>query len=77
MELITDYQRTFLTEHGRRVLTNMMNRHYVIDSEFDPDPYVHAFKSGQKAVLAEIFKVLKIDVIALQNRILEEERDAT
>lgn len=67
-----DYKLTFNTDHGLRVLRHLMRRHGMMNSTFDTDPYTSAFLEGQRAVVIEIMKQLRVDVKKLETEIFKE-----
>jgi hypothetical protein len=70
--LAIDYKVTFESEHGSRVLRHLMKRFGFMHTSFADDPYVTAFNEGQRAVVIEIFKKLKIDVKKLETEIFKD-----
>lgn len=70
--LAIDYKTTFGSEHGSRVLRHLMKRFGIMHTTFSDDPYVTSFNEGQRAVIIEIIKKLKIDVRKLETEIFKE-----
>lgn len=66
---LKDYQRTFSSEHGKRVLYDLMNEHYFLKSSFSPNPQEMAFKEGQKNVILRIMTTLKLDIEKLNEKV--------
>lgn len=73
---LKDYQRTFNSEHGQRVLYDMMNEHYFMRSSFDPNPYEMAFREGQKNVILRVMTILKLDLVKIKEKIEGAEQHA-
>ena len=59
-QLEGDYQTTFNTKEGERVLADLESAYYH-RSSFSKDPYETAFKEGQRAVIVRILNLLKED----------------
>ncbi len=64
-----DYQRTFNSEQGQRVLYDLMNEHYFLRSSFDQNPYEMAFREGQKNVILRIMTILKLDLGKIKEKL--------
>lgn len=58
-ELKTDFQRTFGSPTGGRVLTNLLRETFTHESEWDPDARRHAFNSGKRALGLHIIALLE------------------
>lgn len=72
--LTADYQATFSTEHGKRVLQDLMKKGGMLDSNFVPnDSYGTAYNEGARSLVIHILKLLKLDVKRLHKTITEEE----
>lgn len=57
-----DYRQTFGGEHGKRVLLDMMRRHFVLQSTKVPgDAGESAFREGRRSVVLDIMNVLRMD----------------
>ncbi len=69
MEQIQQYQAVFRSAAGKVVLRHLMTKHGVLKSTFATDPYQTAYNEGQRAVVLEIMKTLKIDIKELQSKI--------
>jgi len=64
---IADYQSTFSTPHGKRVLYQMMKSAGFMDTNFvSGDSHYTAFKEGQRSVVTSILQSLKVDVRQLE-----------
>lgn len=74
---VTDYKMVFGTPHGSRVLMDMMKTHGILQSSFDKDPYLTAFKEGERNAVLRILTVLKINVEDIKKRIEEDGNDNT
>lgn len=75
-----DYQRTFGTPYGRRVLWHMMKMNGFLEKSYVPgDPHGTSFNDGARNVINTILKNLKVDIPAyakmLENYDPEEEYD--
>lgn len=58
---LTDYQKTFNSDFGRRVLLDLMVEHKVISSTYiRGDALETAYLEGQRNVLLRIFSILKL-----------------
>lgn len=74
--VLKDYQITFGSLHGRRVLTNLMKAHYMLGPCFvKGDSHESALREGERNVILRIFTLLKEDPIALLKRIEAAERE--
>lgn len=71
---VADFQRTFTTEHGRRVLRTIVRDCGVFHTSFSPDPYSTAFNEGARDVAIGIMKKLKTDLKDLE-KFLDREED--
>lgn len=66
-----DYQATFATAEGERVLYDLMKTHYVMGTTFTADQNVMALKEGERNVVLRILHLLKIDVEMLHKKYSE------
>ena len=57
-ELKLTYRRTFNTEDGERVLSDLQSRFGFEATTFTGDPYQTAFNEGQRAALLLIVRML-------------------
>jgi DNA-binding GntR family transcriptional regulator len=71
-----DYHQTFTSEHGNRVLLDMMNRHYVLSSCFSSDALEMARREGERNVILRIMQSLKADPEQLAKLIREADDHA-
>jgi len=71
-----DYQMTFSTPHGKRVLHDLMKWGHVLHPTFKKDPHETAFQEGERHMVLRLLTVLKTNVEALNEHIdqIEEER---
>lgn len=61
--LIADYKQTFESDHGRRVLKDLMRKYCILTSTFVPgDSYSFAFNEGTRCVVLSILSRLKINI---------------
>lgn len=69
VDRVVDYQAVFNTEVGKRVLYDLVKHHNVLNSTFDKDPHVHAFKEGERNTVLRILTLLKVDPVQLDQLI--------
>jgi hypothetical protein len=69
VDRVVDYQAVFNTESGKRVLYDLLKQHNVLQSTFDKDPNVHAFKEGERNTVLRILTILKMDAVQLDQLI--------
>lgn len=67
VDRVLDYKQVFGTEHGKRVLYDLVKTHNVLNSTFDKDPATFAFKEGERNVVLRILTLLNVDTVQLQN----------
>lgn len=60
-EKITRYKEVFSSESGKMVLADLMSTFSVLDSTFDPDPYIHAYNEGARSVVMRVLKTINTD----------------
>jgi len=70
-----DYQRTFGSDYGKRVLRDLMVECHVLGSSFSKDPSLMAFKEGEKNVALRIMKILNVNIDELEKHIKEIENE--
>lgn len=73
--VISDYQRTFNTEHGAKVLRHLMRICGLMSPSMDmkdPSPYITAFNEGRRAVVIEIMEKLRLDLKRVEAEIMEQ-----
>lgn len=74
--LTADYQATFSTPHGKRVLMDLMKKGGMLSTSYVPkDPHGTSFNEGQRSLVLHIQKLLKLDVKKLQKQIEEYEHE--
>lgn len=66
-----DYENTFRSETGKRVLSDLINSHYIGGAVFDKDPHLMAFKEGQRNVILRILHILNQDITLIEQRLKE------
>jgi len=59
IELKKDYQHTFDTPEGKRVLADLQSAYYHRLSYTKDDPYETAFREGQRNVIIRIINLIK------------------
>ena len=71
---LADYQRTFETAHGKRVLRRMMKEcMFQIPSYVPGDSHGTAFNEGKRAAVLEIIDRLKWDLRQLEEELRKQE----
>lgn len=72
--LTADYQATFKSPPGKRVLKDLMQKGGMLDTSFCPqDSHGTAFNEGARSLVLHILKIMRLDVAKLHNQILEME----
>ena len=67
-----DYRRTFGGEPGRRVLRDLMRRHYVLRStQIVGDSHETAFNEGRRAVVLDVLHALSANEAAVRELMAE------
>lgn len=64
--LISRYKEVFASESGKIILEDLMKTFSVLDSTFDPDPYIHAYNEGARGVVMRILKTINTDPEAMR-----------
>ena len=75
---VIDYKKTFESDHGRKVIADMIRCHNMMTSTLDiakPNELVMAYNEGQRMVIGRILQITKQDPYKFQ-KILEEIDDA-
>lgn len=71
-----DYRRTFGGEYGKRVLEDMMRRHFVFACTMVPgDAHETAFNEGRRCVVLDIMRQMAVseaDLLKLQEEIVDD-----
>lgn len=76
IERTLSYQQTFNTEHGRRVVYDLMKVcHMLSPSYVQGDAYQSAFREGERNVCLRILTALKISPEELRERMKEGEQN--
>lgn len=74
--LTADYQTTFKTPHGKRVLRDLLKKTGFMELNYSPgDPYATAFNEGGRNVALYITKRMKLNVAQLAKQLMEVEDD--
>ncbi len=68
------FQRTFKGSDGEYVLDDLDKTSRYKESTFDADPYIHAYKAGQRAMVVYIHAIIDQD-FELAKRILKQEKE--
>lgn len=67
-----DYRRAFGDEPGRRVLRDLMRRHFVLRStQIAGDSHESAFNEGRRAVVLDILQAVNVDEAAVREMAAE------
>lgn len=75
---VIDYQSTFNSHVGRKVLYDLMRASFYLTPTLDgrhPDAVAMAFNEGQRAVVLRILQILKMNPNKLLELIKEGERE--
>jgi hypothetical protein len=75
VDLVQSYQTAFNTAQGTKVLYDLMDKHGMLHSTFDPNPYEMARKEGARNVVLRILTIMKTDPQQILQRIEEHERE--
>lgn len=71
---IIDYQYTFGTEQGKRVLLDLMRAHHILSPSYiNNDPHETSFREGERNVILRILGIVNIDNAKLKELMKEEE----
>lgn len=68
---IQDYKLTFSTEHGKRVIWDLMKRNGMMSDIFTENPHVSSYNEGRRAVVLYILQKMNTDIQKLQQQIEE------
>lgn len=72
-----DYNRTFSTVHGKRVLYDLMREGHLLGTSFvEGDPYKTAFNEGERSMIGKIITHLKTSPQELERLFEEREKHA-
>lgn len=73
---VADYQSTFNTDSGRRVLRHLMKVHgFMVTSHVEGDAYSTAFNEGGRNAIIQIIKKTKMDLAGLEAAINQNEEE--
>ena len=61
MGLVSDYKAMFSSLRGKKILGDLMTKHYVMGSAHTPDPYESAHREGQRFVVLNIIEIMELD----------------
>lgn len=73
---VSDYQKLFATEYGKRVLYDLISVHHIMNPTFDKDPLAMAMNEGGRNVVLRILKILKTNPEKLKKLIEESDQYA-
>ena len=66
-QLKADYETTFGTDAGKRVLADLCGRHFVFSSAMVPgDPYHTHYNDGRRSVVTDLMSFLSVSVAELE-----------
>jgi len=69
---LVDYQSTFGSPHGQRVLRHLMRMHGIMQTSYvEKDIYATIFNEGSRNVVVQILKKMQIDIRKLEEQILQ------
>lgn len=71
LRLKEDYEKTFNTEHGKRVLRHLMKVAGIPKKQANFDPNALLAQEGMQFIIYTIFRVLNTDPQTLQEKIEE------
>jgi hypothetical protein len=74
IELKRDYMETFSTEHGKRVLADILAQAGVTRPRFDADPGVTQFWEGHRHLAMSIYRQVHSSMDALTDLLSEEQK---
>jgi len=57
---VLDYRATFGSEHGARVLADLVSKGHVLESTLVPEPHIFAFREGERNMILEILRMLSL-----------------
>lgn len=75
---LADYQRTFKSPHGKKVLRHLMRQCGMMMPSMDmhkPEPLGMAFNDGRRSVVIEILEKLRLDLKKLESEIINTKGD--
>ena len=75
LALISDYQETFNSPTGKRVLLHLMKVHGFMDKSFvEGSPDGTAFNEGGRNVILQIVKKMKMSLKQIESMLIEESK---
>lgn len=72
---LMDYRATFGSPEGKRVLHDLIGRHFILGSTFSPEPTTTAFSEGQREVVLQILRYMQMrpaDIEAVRAGVLAQ-----
>lgn len=73
--VIADYQRTFSTAHGRRVLRRMMKECGCMEPSFiEGDPSGTSYNEGRRSAVLDICNRLKMNLADMEKQLTVQEK---
>lgn len=74
LAVLADYQKTFSTSHGRRVLRTMMKECGFMEPNFiEGDSHATSFNEGKRAAVLDVCNKLKMDLRKMEAEIATRE----
>ncbi len=58
---VIDYVKTFQSDHGKRVLYDLIDAHGIMATNFHENAHVMAAREGERSVVLRILQILKTD----------------
>jgi hypothetical protein len=71
----TDYEITFGTAEGKRVLDDILKNTHVLEPTFSADPYITAFNEGARNEALRILTILQYKPQDFVQIVAQEEQD--
>jgi hypothetical protein len=73
LSMIADIKATFGTPSGKRVLRYLMKRSGFMNTSFvQGDPNLSAFNEGQRALVIDLVKKMRMDIMKLEQELTKE-----
>ena len=69
------FQKVFGGSDGEFVLTEIDKSVDFNGSTFDPDPYIHAYKAGQRSMAVFIHTILDEDIKTVKKQLEQEKKN--
>lgn len=57
---VRDYLATFSSDHGARVLADLVVKGHVLESTLVPEAHIFAFREGERNLVLEILRMLSL-----------------